>query len=151
MAKLKVFAWSNGLKTYAVATTSRPKALEAWGIHQDLFADGTAREIDDPDLVAATTQQPGVVVEQAVSGGAAKALAAIRPPPKPKGPTAAEKRADAIKARLAALDAEHRQSLAEIDRRRAILDDEAAALDEAYEAARAAAAGELKTRNGGRA
>ena len=30
MAKLKVFAWSNGLKTYAVATTSRPKALEAW-------------------------------------------------------------------------------------------------------------------------
>ena len=148
MAKLKVFAWSNGLKTYAVATTSRLKALAAWGIHQDLFADGTAREIDDPALVKAAAAQPGVVVEQAVSGGAARAIAGIKPPPKPKGPTAAQKRAAVLKVKLAALDDEHAQAIRDIDRRRAALDDEAAALDDAHEAARAAL---LKTRNGGEA
>ncbi len=148
MAKLKVFAWSNGLKTYAVATTSRPKALAAWGIHQDLFADGTAREIDDPALVKAATAQPGVVVEKAVSGGAAKAIAAVKPTPKPKGPTAAQKRAAELKVKLAALDDQHIQAIRDIDRRRAALDDEAAALDDAHEAARAAL---LKTRNGGEA
>ncbi len=147
MAKLKVFAWSNGLKTYAVATTSRPKALEAWGIHQDLFADGTARETDDPALVEATTAQPGVVVEQAV-GGAAKIIAAIKPPPKPKGPTAAQKRATEIKAKLAALDDEYSQALADIDRRRTALDDEAAALNDAHDAARTALADRLKTMTG---
>jgi hypothetical protein len=146
MAKLKVFAWSNGLKTYAVATTSRPKALAAWGIHQDLFADGTAREIDEPALVKAATAQPGVVVEQAVSGGAAKAIAAVKPTPKPTGPTAAQKRAAELKAKMAALDDEHAQAIRDIDRRRAALDDEALARDEAYERARAAL---LKKRNGG--
>ncbi len=148
MAKLKVFAWSNGLKTYAVATTSRPKALEAWGIHQDLFADGTAREIDDPALIKAATTEPGVVVEQAVSGGAAKAIAAIKPPPRPKGPTVAQKRAAELKAKLAALDNEHRQALAEIDRRRSALDDEADALTAAYTTARAALADKPKFSDG---
>ena len=149
MAKLKVFAWSNGLKTYAVAPTSRPKALAAWGIHQDLFADGTAREVADPKLVAATTAQPGVVVEQAVDGGAAKAIKAVRPPPKSKCPTAAVKRAAELRARLTALDAEHAQALQDIDRRRAALDNEAAALDEEHEAARAALAAKQKNTTGG--
>lgn len=144
MAKLKVFAWSNGLKTYAVATTSRPKALAAWGIHQDLFADGTAREVDDPALVEAAIAQPGVVIEQAVSGGAAKAIAASKSPPRPKGPTAAQKRAAELKARLAALDDEHARAIRDIDRRRSALDDEAAALDGAHEAARAALVKTLK-------
>jgi hypothetical protein len=148
MGKLKVFAWSNGLKTYAVAATSRPKALEAWGIHQDLFADGTARESDDPKLVAATTAQPGVVIEQAVSGGAAKAVAAVKAPSRPKGPTPAQKRAAELKAKLAALDDEHARALRDIDRRRVALDDEAAALDQEHEAARAALADRLKTMSG---
>lgn len=146
MAKLKVFAWSNGLKTYAVATTSRPKALAAWGTHQDLFADGAAREVDEPALVKAAMAQPGVVVEQAVSGGAAKAIAAVKPTPRPTGPTAAQKRAAELKAKLAALDDEHAQAIRDIDRRRAALDGEALARDEAYERARAAL---LKKRNGG--
>lgn len=138
MARLKVFAWSNGLKTYAVATTSRPKALDAWGIRQDLFADGTAHEVDDPELIAAATAQPGAVVEQAINGGAAKAIAATKSPTKPKGPTAAQKRAAETKQRLAALDAEHRAALDDVDRRRQALDDEVAALMEAHAAARAA-------------
>jgi hypothetical protein len=142
MAKLKVFAWSNGLKTYAVAATSRPNALAAWGIHQDLFADGTAREVDDPALVAAATARPGLVVERAV-GGAAKAIAAIGPA-KPKGPTAAQKRAAELKAELAALDQDHREALEAIDRRRRALDDEADALIQAHEAAHAALTKRLK-------
>lgn len=148
MAKLKVFAWSNGLKTYAVATTSRPKALEAWGIRQDLFADGTAREVDDPALIAAATAEPGVVVEQSISGGAAKAIAAVKPPPKPRGPTAAQKRAAELERKLATLDAEHRRELDEIERRRQALDAEVGALTETYKAARAALSTRLKSSQG---
>lgn len=149
MAKLKVFAWSNGLKTYAVATTSRPKALEAWGIHQDLFADGTAREVDDPALVAAATAAPGAVIERVVSGGAARVMAAAKPPQRPKGATAAQKRAAELKAKLAALDDEHAQSLQDIESRRRELDDKAAALEETHQAARAALADKLKILTGG--
>jgi hypothetical protein len=149
MAKLKVFAWSNGLKTYAVATTSRPKALQAWGIHQDLFADGTAREVDDPALVAAATAAPGDVIERAVGGGAARAMAAAKPPQRSKGATAARKRAAELKAKRAALDDEHAQRLQDIERRRRELDDEVAALEEAHQAARAALADKLKILTGG--
>lgn len=148
MARLKVFAWSNGLKTYAVATTSRPKALEAWGIHQDLFADGTAREIDEPALVEAASAQPGVVIEQGIDGGAAKAIAAIKAPPKPKGPTAAQKRAAELKAKLAALDEDNDAALAQIEQRRAALDNEGLILTKAYEAARAALTATLKDPDG---
>jgi hypothetical protein len=144
MAKLKVFAWSNGLKTYAVAATSRPKALQAWGIHQDLFADGTAHEVEDPGLIAATTAQPGVVVEQAISGGAAKAIAAVKPSSKPKGPTAAQKRVAELKAQLAALDDQHRVALDRIDAERRALDDRADALRREQQEMRAALAEKLR-------
>ncbi len=144
MARLKVFAWSNGLKTYAVATTSRPKALEAWGIRQDLFADGTAHEVEDPALVAVATAQPGVVVEQAVGGGAAKAIAAIKPPPKPKGPTAAEKRVTDLKAQLDRLEDAHRLALDALEDRRRALDAEIENLRRAQEDDRTALAEKLR-------
>jgi hypothetical protein len=75
-------------------------------------------------------------------------MAAVKAPPRPKGPTAAQKRAAEVKARLAALDAEHAQALQDIDRRRAALDDEAAALDESHEAARAGLTDMLHTFTG---
>lgn len=136
MTRLKVFAWSNGLKTYAVATTSRPKALEAWGINQDMFKEGLAHEVDDPALIEAATAQPGVVVEQAVGGGAAKAIAASAPPPKPKGPTPAQKRVAELKARIEALGDEHQQALDQLDAERRALEERAARMRDEHEAAR---------------
>ncbi|HVK43270.1 MAG TPA: cell envelope biogenesis protein TolA, partial [Phenylobacterium sp.] len=62
--RLKVFVTSDGLTDYVVAASSRPKALAAWGAHQDLFKTGGARETDDPDLVAAATASPGEVLRR---------------------------------------------------------------------------------------
>ena len=62
--RLKVFTWSDGFHAYTVAATSRPKALAAWGIGQDIFQSGLAREIKSgPDHDAALAM-PGQVVER---------------------------------------------------------------------------------------
>lgn len=136
MARLKVFAWSNGLKTYAVATTSRPKALEAWGINQDMFREGLAHEADDPVLIEAAMAQPGVVVEQAAGGGAAKAIAAARPPPKPRGPSAAEKRVAALRTQLAALTARQAEACGALAAERRAFEARATKLSHSHEKAR---------------
>ena len=65
MAKrLKVFTWSDGFHAFTVAASSRPKALQAWGSRQDLFATGLASELDGgPDYEAALAA-PGEVIER---------------------------------------------------------------------------------------
>ena len=70
MARLKVFSWSDGLHAYTVATTSRAKALAAWGFSRDLFKDGEAEEIKagiDHDRALA---QPGVTVRRGLGASA---------------------------------------------------------------------------------
>lgn len=83
--KLKVFAWSDGFHRYLVATTSRARALEAWGFDRNLFREGAAGEIEaDAPGAAAALAAPGEVVELDVSAGVVrasprKATAAARP------------------------------------------------------------------------
>lgn len=144
MARLKVFAWSNGLKTYAVATTSRPKALAAWGVNQDLFKEGVAHETDDPALVEAATARPGAAVDQAVGGGAAKALAAARPRSRPKTPRAALRRVTELKAQLAALEDVQAREIAALEADRRALEIRASKLRRTHERARDALAGRLR-------
>lgn len=57
-AKLKTFVMDDGLYTHVVATSSRVKALRAWGANQDLFKAGLAKETGDPALVKAATAHP---------------------------------------------------------------------------------------------
>jgi hypothetical protein len=110
-ARLKVFVTSDGLTDFVVAATSKPKALAAWGSHQDLFKTGLAHETDDPALVKAAHAQPGEVLRRAA--GTRGELAKLKPakaarpkPEKPKGPSKAALRKVAdLEARLAALDA----------------------------------------------
>jgi hypothetical protein len=59
MPRLKTFAFSDGLYDHLIAATSRPKALAAWGSHQDLFKSGLAQETEDPALVKAAAAKPG--------------------------------------------------------------------------------------------
>ncbi len=68
MAKrLKVFTWSDGFHAFTVAVSSRPKALEAWGSKQDLFATGLASELSGgPDYEAALAA-PGQVIERGLA------------------------------------------------------------------------------------
>lgn len=143
MAKLKVFGWSDGLRSYAVATTSRPKALEAWGVRQDLFKEGVAREIDDPDLVKAALAQPGVAISEPVSGGAIKAVAAAKRPAKAKGPSKAEREVARLREAIAALELSHDHDLQAVADEKQALDAREAALVEAFETKRAALSKEL--------
>src|SRR5690349_2823216 len=109
-ARLKVFVTSDGLTDYVVATTSRPKALAAWGSHQDLFKTGLAHETDDKALVKAASAQPGQVLKRAANSRATlEKLKPARPKaePKPKGPSkAALKKVADLEARVATLAAE---------------------------------------------
>lgn len=128
-ARLKVFVTSDGLTDYVVATTSRAKALAAWGVHQDVFKEGLARETDDPALVAAAQAKPGEVLRRPADtrgelarlkpkprSPAAKAEPA--PPPNLKGPSSAQlKKVADLEAQLAALDARVETERAEIARR----------------------------------
>lgn len=124
-AKLKVFVTSDGLTDYVVATTSRPKALAAWGSHQDLFKTGLARETDDAALAKAARARPGEVLRRPAGSRAALArLKVSKPaPPKPKGPSKAQlKKIADLEARLAAADRAHAAATAELDARRAALE-----------------------------
>ncbi|HET6971592.1 MAG TPA: hypothetical protein VFH92_10740 [Phenylobacterium sp.] len=140
--RLKVFVTSDGLTDYVVAAASRPKALAAWGAHQDLFKTGLAHETDDPALVKAAEAQPGEVLRRPAGSRAAlaKLKPARKPTPKPAGPSkAALKKVADLEARLAAVEAAHAKALADLDRKRQDLEARQAAERERLEAALSAA------------
>jgi colicin import membrane protein len=62
--KLKTFQTSVGFYDLAVAAPSMKAALDAWGAGSNLFHQGIAKETDDPDVVAATMSNPGVVLKR---------------------------------------------------------------------------------------
>lgn len=62
--KLKTYQTSLGFYDLAIAAPSMKAALDAWGAGSNLFHQGFAKEIDDPDVVAATMAKPGVVLRR---------------------------------------------------------------------------------------
>ena len=70
MARLKVFSAQLGFYEAVVAAPSQKAALAAWGIHQNLFADGTAHLTQDAAARQAALAQPGVVLQRSLPGGA---------------------------------------------------------------------------------
>jgi hypothetical protein len=128
--RLKVFVTSDGLTDYVVATTSKAKALAAWGLRQDVFKEGRARKTDDPALVKAAAAKPGQVLRRpAGSRGKLAALKAARPA-KPKGPTPAQRRRVAdLEAQLARLDARRDADLKRVAREEAALAKRRASLE----------------------
>ena len=141
-AKLKVFMTTDGLTDYVVAATSRPKALAAWGSHQDLFTTGLAHETDEPALAKAARAQPGEVLRRPAGSRAtlAKLKVPKRAPEKPKGPSKAQlKKVADLEARLADAKAAQARALAELDARRAELEAKHAKARAGLEAALSAA------------
>ena len=139
--RLKVFCTTNGLTQYAIATSSKAKALAAWGTKQDLFKEGLASETNEAALVQAALAAPGEVVTRSVvdTGALEKALGAGKPkkkgkagkaePKKPKGPSKeALERVAKFERKLAEHDARHKEALADVAERRAALDAEETAL-----------------------
>ncbi|MGD9739941.1 MAG: hypothetical protein AB7O56_15675 [Bauldia sp.] len=62
--KLKVFQTRIGFHDLLIATGSRAAALRAFGTKQDLFAQGLASQIEDPELVAAASAHPDTVLRR---------------------------------------------------------------------------------------
>jgi colicin import membrane protein len=62
--KLKTYQTSLGFYDLAIAAPSMKAALEAWGAGSNLFHQGHAKETDDPHIVAATMDKPGVVLKR---------------------------------------------------------------------------------------
>lgn len=123
--RLKVFVTSDGLTDYVVAASSKPKALAAWGSHQDLFKTGLAHETDDAALVKAATAQPGEVLRRAA--GTRATLASAKPSRlarrAPAGPSkAALKKVADAETKLADADAAHAAQLADLAIQRARLE-----------------------------
>lgn len=124
-ARLKVFVTSDGLTDYVVAATSRPKALAAWGAHQDLFKTGGARETDDPALIKAATAQPGDVLRRPSDSQGVITRIAKAKPTKPREPSKAalrqveslERKLDALEGSRAAAEARLEADRAELDAR----------------------------------
>lgn len=118
--RLKVFVTSDGLTDYVVATTSKVKALAAWGSHQDLFKTGLAHQTDDPALVEAASAQPDQVLRR--PAGTRGELAKLKPPKKAKKPAepskAALKKVSELERRLASAKTAHGKALEDIDRKR---------------------------------
>jgi hypothetical protein len=124
-ARLKVFTWSDGFHRYTVATSSRAKALEAWGFSRDLFKTGDAQEITSGDDYDEAIAHPGVSVERGLSidTGKIRLKTPQRAKPEPTAPSARDReRVARLEAELEALDNDLENTKADIDRRRQALE-----------------------------
>ena len=61
--KLKVFRTPIGFHDAYVAAPSQKAALEAWGSDTNLFARGSAEQVEDPELMEVPLENPGQVVK----------------------------------------------------------------------------------------
>ena len=136
MARLKVFTWSDGFHAFTVATSSRPKALNAWGMTQDIFKSGLAREITDGPTFDAAQALPGEVIQtgEAIDPGA---LSKAPRRDRPSGPTPAQKaRAAELEGQLERLDTAHATQSGNLEAEIAGLQKQRSVLEENYETTR---------------
>lgn len=64
--RLKIFRAEIGFYEAVVAAPSRPEALKAFGVRQNLFSEGRAAEEADPQAVAAALEAPLVVLRRPI-------------------------------------------------------------------------------------
>jgi polyhydroxyalkanoate synthesis regulator phasin len=157
--RLKVFRTTNGLTESAVAVSSRPKALEAWGSKADLFKEGLASETDDPALTEAALVNPGKVVTRSALGADAlsalkaatksvkkpAAVKVVKPVPKRGPPPALLERVRRLEQRLSDLQDKRQAEKAEFVRRRAQLEQEEADAKASFKRKRRELEAELDT------
>jgi len=153
--RMKVFKAQLGFYDTVVAAPSQAAALRAWGVHQNLFADGQAKVTDDPQAVEAALAHPETPLKRAVGSTdpfaleanlpkvpdapkAAKAKAEPKPAPKPK-PAADRSKLTAAEAALRKLDEDRKREEAELRRRQEELEAEREAAQAAYVEGRKAA------------
>lgn len=145
--RLKVFTWSDGFHAFTVAASSRPKALEAWGAKQDLFATGLASQLSGgPDHDAALAA-PGEVIERGLAIDVGKIGKATRT--KAAGPSKARRaKLERLQAELDRLDADHQAASSSLDDQLEALKAKRADLEQAYGARRKTLTRNLKAARG---
>lgn len=74
--KLKVFRMPIGFHDAYVAAPSQKAALEAWGTDVNLFAQGIAEQVTDPELMEEALAKPGEVIRK-IRGSAAEHVAEL--------------------------------------------------------------------------
>ena len=142
--RLKVFSWSDGFHSWTVATSSRPKALDAWAVEQELFKSGLAHEITDGPEHEAALAEPGTVIRTglAIDPG-------LMEPQKPDPGQARRRKAKAqaaeIQTRIDALDATLSDKVGALQAKRDALERKIADLEAEAGTARTALVKKLKT------
>ena len=122
-AKLKVFTWSDGFHAYTVATTSRAKALAAWGVGRDLFKDGDAAELDAGADHDAALAKPGETIRRGLNVDIGNVSTVAKPKPARRADV---ERVATLERELADLTAARDQAAAALaERRRRLEEDEA--------------------------
>ena len=154
--RLKVYRARLGFEDSVVAASNQGDALAAWGVRQNLFAEGQAVVETDPEIVAAALDHPGTPLRRPVGAkdgfglearapdtlppanrpAASRASAEAKPPPKPKPD---RRELDTAEAELSRLGKERDEEIQELDRRRRRLEDDAAEMERAWRRAREAA------------
>jgi hypothetical protein len=141
--KLKVFQAQFGFHDSVVAAPSQAAALRAWGVRQNLFAEGQARITDDAQAVEAARAHPETPLRRVVGSGKPFKL---EPTGQPAVPTSAKRagraaarkpppdraKLSAAEAALQAIDETHKRQDADLRSRLARLREESANLQAAY-------------------
>ena len=78
--QLKVFSTPAGFVNAVVAAPSQKAALEAWGVRENVFANGSATVVTDPELIARALETPGQIVRVPIGSDEAILKGAKRPP-----------------------------------------------------------------------
>ena len=151
---LKVFQARFGFHDSVVAAPSQAAALRAWGIHQNLFAEGQASVTDDPKVVEAARAHPETPLRRVAGSNGAfeldpRALPQVPDAPKdkpakgaskPKAPVvrppADRSDLDAAEAALRTLDERRKREEARMREQQADLEREMAERKAAYAADR---------------
>lgn len=85
--RLKVFTAQLGFFESVVAVPNQAKALRAWGVHQNLFANGDAKSATAEDAIAAALAHPGTPLRRAIGSDDAFSVEPdlpTVPPPQPR-------------------------------------------------------------------
>ncbi|MBJ7446218.1 MAG: hypothetical protein JHC81_01685 [Brevundimonas sp.] len=142
-ARLKVFTWSDGFHAFTIATTSRPKALDAWGSKQDLFASGLASELSGGSDYDAAIAAPDEVIERGLAVDIGK-ITKAKSRTTNSASKAKKRKQDALERRLADLDTAHAQTLADFDNQVADIERRRHETASEHDRERAALVNELK-------
>ncbi len=154
--RLKVYRTKAGFYETVVAAPNQAAALGAWGIRQNLFAEGEADLVSDAAVAKVALAHPGQPLRRAIGSSVAFELdpsslpdipkvakrkdapaqartSAAAPKPRPKPDRQPLERAEA---EIARLDADFETQKAEIEQRRQALDDARAEAEDRWRTAR---------------